>query len=107
MTTYAPDDWAIIKVKSKDPHYRVLGGWRGGYLDGDSWRLNSGVTKCTAEGDYYLFEGTSGSVYKCHREAYGLSAYLYSAFVNWDNGRNVLEVVEDQENWEDFDWSVT
>ena len=32
---YTPDNWVIIKVMGDDPHYRVLVGWSGGYLDGD------------------------------------------------------------------------
>ena len=31
---YNPDNWAIIKIKSDDPHYRVLVGWSGGYTTG-------------------------------------------------------------------------
>jgi len=42
---YNPDNWVVIKMNGDDPHYRVLAGWSGGYLDGDSWRMNSGITR--------------------------------------------------------------
>ena len=43
MNEYRPDNWVVIKLKGDDPHYRVLAGCSGGYLDGDSWRMNSGI----------------------------------------------------------------
>jgi hypothetical protein len=69
---YTPEEWILIKINSDDPHYRVFGSWRGGYLDGDSWKMNSGVTSVEMKGDYYLFNGASGSVYKCHKKTYGI-----------------------------------
>jgi len=69
---HTPDSWVIIKIDNPEydkPYYKVLGGWSGGYLDGDSWRMNSGITKIDREGDFYLFNGLSGSVYKCHKNA--------------------------------------
>lgn len=71
---YTPDEWVLVKISGPDPHYRVFGSWRGGYLSGDSWRMNSGVTSVEKKGDYYLFHGKSGSVYKCHRKFYGVSS---------------------------------
>ena len=35
MTNYNPDNWVVIKMSGNDPHYRVLAGWSGGYLDGE------------------------------------------------------------------------
>jgi len=47
MSEYNPDSWVIIKITVPDQKtiYKVLGGWSGGYLDGDSWQLNSGIAK--------------------------------------------------------------
>lgn len=73
MTT--PDKWLILKVND---HYRVFGTWSGGYLDGDSWRMNSGITKVEEDDEHYLFTGSSGSVYKCRKTAYGSTGYGYS-----------------------------
>lgn len=70
--THIPDNWVILKIDSSEvnePFYKVLAGWSGGYLDSDSWRMNSGIEKIEIDGDYYKFIGSSGSVYKCHKEA--------------------------------------
>ena len=68
-----PDRW--ILVEQGDIH-KVFATWTGGYLDGDSWRLNSGIDGVPEiDGDYILFKGYSGSVYKCHKEAYGTTGF--------------------------------
>lgn len=72
MSFYHPEEWAIVKLGGPSPHYRVFGSWRGGYLSGDSWRMNSGITSVKLDGNYYLFKGHSGSVYKCHKNTYGI-----------------------------------
>lgn len=71
MSEYNPDNWLLLKFDTKEHgiFYKVLAGWSGGYLYGDSWKLNSGVTKVEVDGDYYLFYGYSGSVYKCHKDS--------------------------------------
>lgn len=71
MSEHHPDSWVIVKIKQPDQPvlYKVLGGWSGGYLDGDSWRMNSGIVKVEKNGDYFDFYGDSGSVYKCHKDA--------------------------------------
>jgi hypothetical protein len=57
--------------------YKVFGTWRGGYLYGDSWRLNSGITKVEKDGPILHFHGDSGSIYSVlnKEEAYGTSGY--------------------------------
>jgi len=72
---YIPDKWMLVHIGGDDPHYRVFGSWYGGYLHGDSWRMNSGITRCDEEGDYYVFHGSSGSQYRCHKKCYGTTAY--------------------------------
>lgn len=65
-----PDNWVIVEIADKDTtFYKVLGGWSGGYLDGDRWRINSGITEVEEREDHYLFYGQSGSVYKCWKES--------------------------------------
>lgn len=80
-----PDNWVILKINQPDETwYKILAGWSGGYLDGDSWRMNSGITTVTEEGDFYLFAGESGSVYKCHKESETLrmnNAHIYQQLV--------------------------
>jgi hypothetical protein len=73
---YEPDEWVIIKIKADDNHnwYRVFGSWFGGYVDGDSWRLNSGIVKYTVNDRHIHFYGTSGSVYTCDLEFEGIKS---------------------------------
>jgi len=82
MNDYCPDRWLMVRVtenKTGNVHYRVFGSWSGGYLDGDSWRLNSGVERIEVHGNKYHFIGSSGSTYICHKDMYGSSAYNYGA----------------------------
>ena len=101
MTEYNPDSWVVIKMTHNDKtFYKVLGGWSSSYLYGDSWRLNSGIERVELEGDVYKFDGSSGSVYSCHKENYGLRAS--TAYV-WDM---MKEKYPDQvELLEDCDWT--
>lgn len=65
-----PDSWVIIEINHHgETLHKVLAGWSGGYLDGDSWRVNSGITKIELIDGYYHFYGESGSVYQCHKNA--------------------------------------
>ena len=66
---HSPDRWLIV---GDGKNFKVLGGWSGGYLDGDSWRLSSGLQKIEEDGDYYLMQNYSGSVYKCHKQGEGM-----------------------------------
>lgn len=97
---YNPDGWLVIKINGTDPHYRVFGTWYGGYLGSDSWRMNSGITKVTEDGDYYLFEGTSGSIYRCHKQSRGTSGYGASVLGNYtkNNPDLNIEVVDENQN---------
>ena len=71
-----PHRWVIVKID--DSLYKVLGGWYGGYLDGDYWRLSSGITKVEKDGVYYIFHNQSGSIYKCHEEGEGTTGLTAS-----------------------------
>jgi hypothetical protein len=97
---YEPDNWVVIKVKGKDPHYRVLAGWSGGYLDGDSWRMNSGITKIEEDDKAYYFSGSSGSTYRCGKQSYGLrmnNAYVWDSLV--DRHGDMVEMLPEDTNW--------
>lgn len=74
MTGYRPDRWTIVSVQDSAGIWfdKVFGTWSGGYLHGSSWRLNSGIVSHEIEGDVISFYGESGSVYHCHRDAYGV-----------------------------------
>jgi hypothetical protein len=72
-----PDRWVIIKVtKDGKTNFKVLAGWSGSYLDGQSWRINSGIKQIQTEDDHYLFHGYSGSIYKCHKNGYGMNMIM-------------------------------
>jgi len=78
--TYQPPFWILIKIHSKPAVIKVLAGWNGGYLDGSSWRLNSGVKEVEYDGDNILFHGYSGSTYICHKDNRGVNGASAGAF---------------------------
>tara|TARA_R100000951_G_C2536348_1_gene147968 strand:- start:87 stop:407 length:321 start_codon:yes stop_codon:yes gene_type:complete len=96
MNEYKPDSWVIIKLPS-NYGYKVLGGWSGGYLYGDSWRLNSGITRIEREGEYYMIHGYSSSVYCCHSSRYTLS--ITTASIADSLKKQGAEVMDDREDW--------
>jgi hypothetical protein len=88
--TYYPDRWLILKMPEC---YKVFAVWCGGYLTGDSWKLNSGITKVEEFDEYYLFHGHSGSIYNCHKNGYGSSSYGYSVIMGFGES---VEIVRDE-----------
>ena len=109
MSEYKPDNWVILKIKkanAEEYFYKVLGGWSGGYLDGDSWRMNSGVSKVTEEGGYFLFHGFSGSVYKCHKQGYGLRMNNVGVYENLleTYGKEVVQLMSEYTDWSSLDY---
>jgi hypothetical protein len=69
-----PDKWVVISIKKEgEPDvFKVFGSWAGGYLDGDSWKLNSGIRHVYKEREDYRFVGYSGSHYVCNENHYGV-----------------------------------
>ena len=44
MTTYTPHKWVIIEITTPDySAKKVFAGWHGGFANGDSWRVSSGI----------------------------------------------------------------
>ena len=74
---YYPDKWVVVKITKEDAScvYKVFACWYGGYLNGDSWKLNSGITSVTFNQNVYAFNGLSGSVYYCGINSYGTNTY--------------------------------
>ena len=107
MSNYTPDNWAIVKIKTgASPLYKVLAGWSGGYLNGDSWRMNSGITRVEEDNDSFYFYGTSGSVYECRKSAYGLRA---NNFYIWEKIRTYsddVELMDENTDWRSLDFLV-
>jgi len=70
-----PDNWVIIEVNHEGEQFqKVLSGWSGGYLDGDSWRLSSRIKTIDIKinQDFYTVETESGSAYTLWKSRQGL-----------------------------------
>jgi hypothetical protein len=107
MSNYKPDNWVVIKMDGDNPHYRVLAGWSGGYLHGDSWKINSGITRVEDDGDCYNFYGSSGSCYSCYKESYRIrksKAYIWDQLQKL-HGDKVKMMPEDTD-WLNMDWII-
>jgi hypothetical protein len=105
---YTPDNWVVIKLKGDDPHYRVLAGWSGGYATGDSWRLNSGITKVEEDEWYYYFHGSTGSIYECFKGFYCLrknNAHIWTALQ--ERHGDLVELMPEDTDWLAMDWIIT
>lgn len=105
MNFYVPDNWVVLFVKTPSPHYRILVGWSGGYTTGDSWRMNSGITSVEEDDIYYLFHGSTGSVYRCHKETYGLrtnNAYIWAQLQ--EKYGDKVSMLDEDTNWLAMDW---
>jgi hypothetical protein len=110
MSNYTPDTWTIVKITGATPHYRVFGSWRGGYLDGDSWRMNSGIVSVSEdEHGYFIFKGETGSEYRCHKESYGIRSTHNSAvlesYVQKSSG--FMENIEELPDVMNMDWIIS
>lgn len=75
---------------------------------GQSWKLNSGCTKVEKDGDYFLFVGYSGSVYRCHKEGYGTTSYtaqVLNGFMEEAKENSVrIEALPEETNWMEIDY---
>jgi len=69
-----PDAWVIIEIKQGEQFQKILSGWSGSYLYGDSWRLSSPIKNMhiDIDKDYITVETDSGSVYNLRKESQGL-----------------------------------
>lgn len=80
--TYTPNRWVIVEIANPNETFRkVLGGWSGGYLDADEWRMSSPVVEIVEHADHWEVRNESGSTYHCRRggEGFtGLSAQIYA-----------------------------
>ena len=71
---YTPNRWILIRLKNSSREVtKVLGGWSGGYLDSDSWKLSSGIKSVEDFEDFYLVKNYSGSIYKCYKKNEGVT----------------------------------
>lgn len=94
-----PERWVIVKLPSN--YYKVFGTWAGGYLDGDRWRLNSGIKKIEQDKTFYYFTGFSGSCYKCHKKRYGTTTSYGLGVLNKiiKQGKGQIKLMKDVVDW--------
>lgn len=107
MSDYTPDNWVVLKLMPDGypPTYKVLAGWSGGYLDGDSWRMNSGITCVEEDGDYINFYGASGSCYSCHKKGYGLRANNVGIYNQLkERFGDGVELMPEDKDWNKVQW---
>ena len=98
MSTYEPDSWVVLKVPAG---YKVLGGWSGGYLDGDSWRMNSGIVSVTEDDHFYNFWGFTGSCYKCPKGGYGLRMSTSGIY---EQLKDHVTLMDEDTNWLELEY---
>lgn len=112
MSKYTPDKWVVVKISSEtiEPIYKVFACWYGGFAGSDSWKLNSGITKATLEGYMYSFEGSSGSVYECHKDLYGTNFYgssVLGRMIEDAKERGVaIEIISEETNFLELDYAT-
>lgn len=113
MSDYTPDNWVVLKIKpgkGSYPIYKVLAGWSGGYLDGDSWRMNSGITGVEKQAYLWGFYGSSGSVYWCHQGSYGLkmsNSHVYNKLKEQEQFDGQIILMPEETNWLELNYEQT
>ena len=96
MRTHSPGLWVLLK-NNKLSTFKILGAWRGGYLDSEAWRLSSNIVQITEEDNYMLFYGESGSMYRCRKSSVGLSALSASILNEIQDEATSVEIVQIQD----------
>lgn len=96
---HVPDAWVIVQITHEEKVvHKVLAGWYGGYLSGDSWRLNSGIEKIVVHDDFFDVIGSSGSTYSCYKTAERMSGIMCGVFSSFEKDMEKvggkIEVVE-------------
>ena len=106
MSDYNPDLWVVVKItgnKDNPPCHKVFATWSGGYAGADTWKLNSGITQAWFVENVYSFEGSSGSVYHCHKDCYGTNLYGHGVINNLISQAEAqgvtIEILPEQTNW--------
>lgn len=107
--------WLVIFIKSDDPHYRLFMSFGGGYMNGDSWRMNSGITRVEFNDDQYpvtmwTFIGASGSSYTVHKDMYGATIFgagILDNFIKTSAEKNAeITVMPEDTDWSAIDWII-
>jgi hypothetical protein len=92
-SVYQPDAWVILRIEDGgEVIHKVLGGWYGGYLGANSWRLNSGITRIEKDAETYSIYGYSGSVYRVHESNQRMNMLMASIFASMRDRADVRVV---------------
>jgi len=78
-----PDSWVILEVNHEGEQFqKILSGWSGGYLDGDSWRLSSPIKEMNIDidSDKIKVYTESGSWYNLYKDYQGLRMSNYGIY---------------------------
>jgi hypothetical protein len=74
-----PDAWVIVEIQDPihpgyPPRQKILSGWSGSYLYGDSWRMSSHIKEINIKvnQDFYTVKTESGSTYTLFKSRQGL-----------------------------------
>lgn len=101
MSTYTPDCWKVLEFDyGGESIKKVFAGWYGGFANGDSWKLSSGITETKEFDDRFEFDNHSGSIYVCFKGCEKMSFYMTQVFssftkeVNESEGRIKMEVID-------------
>ena len=110
---YTPDTWVVLRIVSiKDDNqifYRLLSGWIGGYAQSDVWRLNSGITKMEDADTHWVIHGQSGSVYRCSKNSYRLSALTFDKYTERQKtlGEENIQMMPEDTDWLNVSWGLS
>lgn len=106
MSEYIPHNWVVLKISvDGNTLYKVLAGWSGGYLDGDYWRMNSGITRVVEQDDYWEFYGYSGSCYKCIKGTYRLSMGTSPPYEQLKGKySDAVKLMDKDTDWNNIEW---
>jgi len=106
LNDYTPDNWVVLKITNEgETLYKVLAGWSGGYLDGDSWRMNSGITRVEDHETYYSFYGYSGSVYKVWKDRYRIRMSMAGIYNKLkEQFGDAVELMPEDTEWMGLDY---
>jgi hypothetical protein len=94
----SPDAWVIIEVKTPAGQFqKILSGWSGSYLYGDSWRMSSPMKELNIKihEDHFTVDTETGSRYTLYKNRQGLrmsNAGIYNELK--EKFGDMLEIVE-------------
>jgi hypothetical protein len=106
MSDYTPDRWVVVKITAPNVLlYKVFACWYGGYIGSDSWQFNSGIKSVEEDESYFMFNGYSGSVYRCHKNSYGTNGYGGRVLQNFiDKADYKIEILPENTNWRELNY---